>query len=255
MRSQNRLALVSFSLAVLLSQIGPMPAAVSIPNSIDNGGREQKSEPLPPAPSTPPPAGNRTPGGGLGPDEAVCPEKPQKLTAITPVNVYGKTLSERPTFWFYVPYTSAEVGSGQFSVLTEDDGERVYETAFTLPEQPGLVSITLPAESGVSLQEGGRYHWHLKLACVSASTAKTNLKIDGWVDRVAATPERQAQVTNTSPEIWYDAIDYLAAQLQSSNTAELGQTWTDLLKGVELCDLTEKPLVGPVMLVDSSDPG
>lgn len=252
MRSQNSLAPVGFSLALLLSQLSLMPAALAIPNPIDNG-REQIAD-LPPVPTTPPPPpdGNRTPGGGLG-DQAVCPQKPQDLTAITPMNVHGKTLSEHPTFWFYMPYTAAEVPGGEFTVLTRDEENEIYTTSFTLPDQSGLVSISLPASAEYSLEEGQYYHWYLNLDCAASTDSQNDLNIDGWVQRVTATPERKAQVDNTSPEIWYDAIDHLADQLRSNSTnrSTMEQTWTALLKLVELCDFTEEPLVGSVTPLES----
>ena len=243
MRSQNRLALVSFSLAVLLSQVGLIPVASAIPNPIDNG-RGRKSD-LPTAPSTPPPSGNRQPGGSLG-GPSVCPQKAQPLTAITPENVHGKTMADAPTFWFYMPYTAAEVPGGEFSILTWDEEQYIYETAFTLPDQPGFVSITLPAAEAASLQAGQYYHWYLNLHCASTAEAKTTLNIDGWIERIAATPEREQQIV--SPDIWYDAIDYLAGQLQTASTDGLGQLWTYLLESVELDELTQEPVVGPVLI-------
>ena len=250
MRSQNRLALVSFSLALLLSPIVLMPFAAAIPNPIDNG-RGQKAD-LPAAPSTPPPPGRRQPGGSLG-EPAVCPARPQALTAITPADVHGKTLSENPTFWFYIPYTADEVQSGEFSILTRNEDQRIYETSFKLPEQPGLVSITLPDDGSVNLEAGQYYHWYLSLSCVSATEAKTNLNIDGWVQRLESTPELEVQVENPSSDIWYDVVDNLAIQLQISpdaNETGLEQAWIELLDSVDLSEFIQKPIIGPVLITD-----
>lgn len=243
MRSQNRLAPISFSLALLISQATWVPIASAIPNPIDNG-RGRKAE-LPDAPSTPPPDGNRQPGGSLSGDFSVCPETPKELTAITPANVYGKTVAEHPTFWFYMPYTAADIEKGEFSILTQAEDERIYKTSFTLPEQPGFVSITLPADEATSLQEGQYYHWYLNLFCVSSENVETPLHIDGWVQRVA--PASQAGL-----EIWYDRVDTLAEPLQTASPAEpeLQQPWTELLESVELDEFSQEPVVGPVMLID-----
>lgn len=252
MRSQNRLALVSFSLAVLVSQLGFMTNVSAIPNPIDNGGgrRERRTASLPPAPSDPPPGGERTPGGALG-EDPVCPATPQDLTAITPETVYGKTLSERPTLWFYIPYTSADVEKGEFTVLTADDTERVYRATFTLPDQPGLVSLTLPEAAMVNLEEGQRYHWYLKVFCASDTTEKTNININGWIDRLVATSERRQQIIEGSPEIWYDAVHHVAKHLQTAPCETMGQMWNELLDSVELEQFVEAPILGPLALTEN----
>lgn len=252
MRSQNRLVLLSFSLAILVGQLGLIPSAVAIPNPIDNGGgrRDRRTASLPAPPSTPPPAGERTPGGGLG-EDPVCPATPYELTAITPDTVYGKTLSERPTLWFYMPYTSADVEQGEFTILTADDTERVYRATFTLPDQPGLVSVTLPEAAMINLEEGQRYHWYLKVFCASDATVKTNININGWIDRLATTPERQQQVTESSPEIWYDTVHRLAKYLQTTPCETMGQLWNELLDSVELEQFIEAPILGPLVLTEN----
>ena len=242
MRSQNILASVGLTLAMLVNQIGVTAAALAIPNLIENS-----KQTLPRVPPTPrPPSGNRTPGGGLG-EQAVCPAKPYELTAITPADTHGTTLSAYPTFWFYMPYTAEEVQTGRFSILTQNEEDRIYETWFELPAQPGFVSIPWPADVESSLQEGQYYHWYLELFCVSSTEADTNLEIDGWIQRVSAAPDR-----DLSPEIWYDMVDYLATQLQtiSPNENELRRRWSDLLESVDLGEFTQEPVVGPVMLTD-----
>ncbi|MEM7794751.1 MAG: DUF928 domain-containing protein [Cyanobacteria bacterium P01_C01_bin.118] len=244
MRSQKLLNAVGFTIAILLSQNSPF--ALAIPNPIDNGDKASLPE-VPPTPQ--PPDGNRQPGGGLGePTISVCPAKSQELTAITPLNVQGQTLSAHPTFWFYVPYTADEVESGQFEILTQDEFDRIYKTSFKLPEQPGFISITLPEGEAPGLQEDQYYHWYLTLSCVLDESTKTDLTIDGWVQRLPATPELEAAVMDVSPDIWYDSFDYLAKQLKTD--ASLGQRWTEVLTEIELDDFTQEPLVGPVMLTD-----
>ena len=249
MRSQNRLALVSFAWVALLGTLGFMPIASAIPNPIDNG-RGRKAE-LPDAPSTPPPSGNRQPGGSLSGVPAVCPQKPQKLTAITPANVHGKTLAGYPTtFWFYMPYTVDEVASGDFSILTATEDDRVYETSFELPVQPGFVSITLPADIANSLEEDQYYHWYLNVSCIASDEAVSDLNIDGWVQPVAAASPVQGNAL--SSDIWYDKVDQVASQLQtaSPNDGDIRRTWADLLESVDLDEFTQYPVVGPVTLTD-----
>lgn len=253
MRSQNRLAPVSFTLAILLSQLGLPPVASAISNPSSHG-YHQKSDDLPTPPQTPIPSGNRSPGGSLSGDQAVCPPTPQQLTALTPISAQGKTLSGHPTFWFYVPYTAAEVEKGEFSILTQNEDERIYETSFQLPDQPGFISITVPAGEASSLQEGQYYHWYLNLSCASTAEAKTDLNIDGWVQRIGSASEADTQEGDTVPGVWYDAAADLAAQLHTvsdtDNAVEIEQAWAELLKSVDLDALVQEPVVGPVRLID-----
>ena len=255
-RSHPNLAL-SFTLAILLGLMNSRPAASHPADGGQTEARNQTSRqasesPLPPPPATPPPAGQRTPGGGLSGEDAGCPQKSQTLTALTPVNGQGATLSEQPTFWFYIPYTPEEIRRGEFSLLTQDETQRLYRTSFELPETPGLVSIQWPNSTAFSLLEDQYYHWYVNLYCAANLTTQPDLKINGWVQRLAWTPEREYQVNTASAEIWYDAIARLAERLQTTSpeTTRLRQDWAELLDLVELSELTPAPLVGPVIPMD-----
>ncbi|MEM8805021.1 MAG: DUF928 domain-containing protein [Cyanobacteria bacterium P01_G01_bin.38] len=246
----------------------------------------QSSPPDPP--SAPPPRGRRQPGGSLG-DQASCPTAPKPLTALIPDRGLGQTLSEEPTFWFYIPYTAEEVQLGEFSILTQDETQRLYKTYFTLPTRPGFMSIQVPRQAASELIDGQYYHWYLNLYC--ASIAQPDLKIDGWVQPVARTPERVQQANNLSPDVWYDVVSMLAEQLQGTSPApiaserpvspdmpvspspwlspseviSLGETvsqavlsqaavsqrWAELLDEVDLTDFVNEPVVGPVLTVDT----
>lgn len=199
---------------------------------------------LPTVPPTPAPSGGRT--GQLGSlNGNSCPKKQHELTALAPENVHGLTLSEHPTFWFYVPFTSEELQLGEFSILTWDEEQQIYATSFALPETPGFVSVSLPTSGEVSLEEGQPYHWYANFYCAASLDADADLRLNGWVQRVARTPEREQQVSNATPDIWYDATNHLAEklQVQSADAPVLKQTWIDLLDSVGLGDLSQAPFV------------
>ena len=206
---------------------------------------------LPTVPPSPAPPGGRTGEGGALNGNS-CPQKQQELTVLTPENVHGFTLSAQPTFWFYVPYTSEELQVGEFSILTWDEEEQIYATSFTLPETPGFVSISLPTSGEVNLEEGQPYHWYVNVYCTAGVGADADLRLDGWVQPLARTPEREQQVSNATTDIWYDSVDHLAGKLQSQSADSLAsrQAWTDLLESVGLGDLSQAPFVGPVNVVE-----
>ena len=195
--------------------------------------------------------GRRTGGGSRSP----CPVKEPPLTALMPVTNWGKTVSSRPTFWFYVPYSAQQVAAGEF-VLQEEGGKDIYRTNFTLPETPGFVSVSIEATQP-HLEINKWYRWYFKVYC-GQDKSSPPIFVEGWVQRVEMTPALQSQLKQaTSREyavyaanfIWYDAINELAKlrSVERSNTA-LDNDWYNLLKSAEidLEEISREPIVGSV---------
>jgi Domain of Unknown Function (DUF928) len=204
---------------------------------------------LPPAPpSTPPP--NRTRSGGSLSEQAMCGTGTQSLRALVPVENPVLTTETHPTFWFYVPYGSNQVQQGDFSVLVGlDEMRRLYRTRFTLPAQPGIVSIRLPDLPQYALEEKTFYHWYFKLTCQNNATEQ----VDGWVQRVAVTPERQQQIQAASTAVWYDALTLTAEQLAVDPSSAAAQTqWQTLLNAIGAEDLAEQPIIGTVQIEENT---
>lgn len=200
----------------------------------------------PPPPSTPPP--NRTRSGGSLGDEATCHAGDRSVRALIPIENPVLTTAEHPTFLVYVPYGSDQVEYGEFSVLVGlNEMQRLYQTRFTLPAQPGIVSIRLPDAPEYALQENEYYHWYFKLACAGSST--TNIQVDGWVQRVALTPDRQSQIESAAPVVWYDALAKVAEQrMADPQSPALLSQWQNLLTTIDAAELVEEPIAGPVQI-------
>jgi hypothetical protein len=164
------------------------------------------------------------------------------------------TTREHPTFLFYVPYASDEVRVGEFSLLVgPEEKTRLYKTRFTLPQTPGIVSITLPSAPEYTLEEGQYYHWYVKLYCQTNTTSQPSVDVNGWVQRVALTPERERQINAATPDVWYDASANLAESLRASpQDAKLRNDWLNLLKSIGSEDLDQEPLVGPVIPLETN---
>ena len=209
------------------------------------------SQALPKPPRTPP-DNQRTPGGGLNPSNPSCKTTSKPLTALIPVKNPVLTTREHPTFLFYVPYASDEVRVGEFSLLVGlEEKTRLYKTRFTLPQTPGIVSITLPSAPEYALEEGQYYHWYLKLYCQTNTSSQASVDVNGWVQRVALNPERERQIKAAAPDVWYDALANLALSLRASpQDARLRNDWANLLKSIGSEDLAQEPLVGPVIPSD-----
>lgn len=227
-----------------ISLISSSPGyAGSVPLPLNDAQLKQ----LPPAPpSTPPP--NRTRSGGSLSGQTLCGTETQALRALVPVENPVLTTETHPTFWFYVPYGAEQVQQGEFSVLVGlNETTRLYRTRFTLPAEPGIVSIRLPNQSEYALKAETFYHWYFKLTCQNAATEQ----VDGWVQRVALTPERQQQIQAASPAIWYDALTLTAEQLATDPLSATAQTqWRNLLNEIEAEDLVGQPIVGTVQIED-----
>jgi len=208
----------------------------------------------PPPPRTPPPDNQPKPGGGLNPSNPSCKSTSKPLTALIPVKNPVLTTREHPTFLFYVPYASDEVRFGEFSLLVwPEEKTRLYKTRFTLPQTPGIVSITLPSAPEYALKEGQSYHWYFKLYCQSNTSSQPDVDVNGWVQRVALTPERERQIKAATPDVWYDASANLAESLRASpQDATFRNDWLNLLKSIGSEDLAQEPLVDPVIPLETN---
>ena len=232
-----------FAIVAILIGITPYSSWVQTSFSVLVSQNPEK-----PADKDPPP-GRRVRGGDLDPTNPNCKKTSQPLTAIVPINSQGKITSEHLTLWFYVPYVSEDITSAEFSVLNRDETEYVYQTLFTLPKTPGIVSISLPLSAKTALETGKFYHWYLTLKCKGSITNTPDIEMDGWVKRIASTPITTNQINTATPEIWYDAVNNFANRLLASpQDTKLNQEWTELLKSVGLSHLAQEPLIGPVQI-------
>ncbi|MEB3357535.1 MAG: DUF928 domain-containing protein [Synechococcales bacterium] len=201
---------------------------------------------LPPPPATPPPNRTRS-GGSLSGGTCL---RPEPMVALVPVENPVLTTLAHPTVLVYVPYTAAEVHRGEVSVLVGlDERTRLYQARFTLPETPGIVSISIPPVGTDGLPENVPHHWYVKLYCTGNLTATADLTVDGWVQRVPATPERSRQIEASTPDVWYDALAQLGDRLRlSPQDGELRERWRNLLEFIGSANLAEENLVGPVQM-------
>ncbi|MFB2980017.1 DUF928 domain-containing protein [Microseira sp. BLCC-F43] len=214
-----------------------------------------------------PSSGNRTGGASRSP----CPYTNPPLTALMPIINRGKTVADRPTLWFYVPYSSQQASAGEF-VLKEEGNKEIFRIPFTLPRTPGLVSFSIPSTKA-PLEIDKEYVWFFKVICqqqeasVSEPSLEPGILVQGWVQRVKPTPELESELkAKTEPEytiytnhlIWYDALDSLTKlRITQPTNTKLTDEWINLfkLKGIEGDDLDpqklKQPIVGSVVVQSS----
>jgi hypothetical protein len=227
---------------LLFGFVGILPASAQ-----SAAATNQITQTLPAPPSTPLPR-NRTRSGGSLSDSTACGNTTETLIALAPVENPVLTTTDYPTFLIYVPYEATAIESGEFSILVgRNEATRLYRARFTLPDKPGIVSLQLPQLPAHALAEGTPYHWYFKLYCAGNTSAKADLEVDGWVQRVEQTPERDRQINAGTPEIWYDAIATLAARRAATPQDPTLQTlWQQLLTSIDAGDLASTPIAGAV---------
>lgn len=162
-----------------------------------------------------------------------------------------RTLQKYPNFWLHIPQATASSGRGEFVIQDEQDRD-IYRTFFDLPSKSGIVDIKLP-EQAQPLKVGRKYHWYVKVFCSDEQEQGEYIFVDAWIERVAATPklERQLSQQNESSyqiyienDLWHDAIDSLAKIRQVSPHNSLKKKrWNQLLSNLGLSDLTDKNML------------
>ena len=179
----------------------------------------------------------RTPGA----TRTSCPIVDRSMTALVPEEM-GLTVSNSPTFWFYIPYNSQEVQTGEF-VLQDEKGEKdIYRTTFKFSATPGIVSLPLPENLPKSLEIERPYLWSLLVFC-NPEDKDDNLALEGYVKRVKGNSNFQVYTDYAKKGIWHDALTDLAERRgDKPQDPKLEEDWKILLKAVQLEDLAEEPM-------------
>lgn len=191
--------------------------------------------------------------GGASRQGGQCFSQTQRASAgamaLVPPTTQALTVSDRPTFFVYVPPTTAQEAS--FS-LQDDRGELYYQTKVSLPEN-GAIGIPLP-ETASTLQVGKTYKWFFEIHCAAAFDPDNPI-IEGSVSRTSIDPALASQLS-TSPTaldraqlygeagIWYETIGTLAQARQAQpRDRVLTQNWQELLNSVGLDEVSDRPLI------------
>lgn len=214
-------------------------------NLVVSESQKQTTTTQPPPVNSRPP--DRKPRGTRGPCEETAGVPFTPFLPNSPDFIVS-TITDRPTLWFYVPYSSKSVSYGIFS-LEDAGGNRVYKMDFKLPETPGIVSVNLPKDRQ-HLEVNKTYRWYFRLYCSSQILPGSNAVYHtGLVKRVdrgnldaqlqAATIENRAAIYIAN-QLWYDMPDL--AQIRNRPN-----DWANILKAMNLEELKEEKIVGPVL--------
>lgn len=192
--------------------------------------------------------------GGTHRGAKLCPAG-LSITPLIPESNIGLTLAESPTFFVYVPQTSAEI---EFVLLTENGTEIVYETAFKV-DKPGIVGVTVPATSNnkKSIEVGKRYEWSFSMVC-DPQDRSADVVVQGLVQRIEPQSNLKQDLENNADAmsrlnvyakngIWYETLATLAElRRKSPDNQTLAAEWQQLLKSQGLDSIAAQPLIQPL---------
>ncbi len=162
----------------------------------------------------------------------------------------GETVADYPTFFWYMPKTSAE--EVEFVLQDEENDKDVYKVTYALAKSAdgvvgdrGLMSITLPAFANLSpLEMGKEYTWEVALICESKDRSR-DVVTKGLIKRVAPDPALALRIQQATPQqrvalykdaqLWYDAVSTLVElQRTRPDDANLPVAWDRLLSSAGL---------------------
>ena len=178
-------------------------------------------------------------------------KKQKDLTPLLPKSKMGRTVSEYPLFFFYLPETEAQVAE---FVLQDEKGNQIYQTTLKINNSSGIVGVSIPTNQNVSpLQIGKNYRWSVTLICDTEDRSKDVFEA-GIVRRVELSADILRELDAADPRektfiyaengIWQDALSTLvAARRANPNDAMLKTDWESLLDSVNLGEIAKEPIV------------
>ena len=224
----------------------PTPDNVGQPRNTVPGG-PRFAQPREDMEQSPPPPRRPTTRGNCRKSEP----NPIDLTALVPANKIARTVSEHPTFFFYLPPTKAE--SAEF-VLIDPSGKQIYKQTLTVTNLSGVIGVSIPANNNVPpLEVGKKYTWNFTVIC-EAEDRSADLLETGRLLRVELSADIRSELEKADPRrktaiyaengIWQDALSNLAAARRDrpSDTV-LDADWESLLDAVKLTKIAKQPIV------------
>ena len=129
------------------------------------------------------------------------------------------TVSDYPTFWFYVPKELKDIEFAEFMMQNERDEDVLENPIKVYLKTSGIVSFKLPSRED-PLEVNKPYHWYFSVLCDSERPSR-NPSIDGWIERVQLETSREELAAVTprgrfelyaSKDIWHETLEFLAEQ-------------------------------------------
>ena len=206
--------------------------------------------------------GRREGGGTRGP--CIRDNVNNKVMALVPVNGFGTTTVEYPTFSVYLPPLSPETNPEVEFVLKTEQQKEIYKTKFKINRGAAIISFTLPNRNNLpALELNKNYSWSVTLICnpedVKIGDLSGNKIVSGVIRRVTpnANAQRELATAKTLRDrviiyakagIWYDALSNLAELRRlNPNDPIVVNDWQQLLQSVGMEKLAQEPILQPVV--------
>ncbi|MEM1290248.1 MAG: DUF928 domain-containing protein [Cyanobacteria bacterium P01_H01_bin.162] len=172
-----------------------------------------------------------------------CVAFDDKVIALMPETNYGYTQTGYPSFYFYLPPTTAE--QVKFVIRHEMTGELVYEGRFHIAGDSGIAQVSLP-NNGLQqpLMTDEVYVWYVSVVC-DETDPSADVVTEGFIERIDArvvaptTPAAALPALYAVEGVWYDALAASAALKQDDSSAD----WNALLEAVALDQLIPAELL------------
>ena len=169
----------------------------------------------------------------------------QELTPLLPLNKFGLTISANPTFFAYIPKTTAI--AVEFT-LENAQGKGIDRKTVTLTSTPSIVNVQFEK---TSLEVGKEYKWLISVICETGDPEDTFA--EGIIRRIQPEStllsklEKATAIERVSLYakfgIWHEAIAGLVnLRLSQPNSPELKTSWLTLLKSTNLEAIANTPL-------------
>jgi Domain of Unknown Function (DUF928) len=232
----------------VLQQLPPHWQTVQPPS--ENGVRPNSRQPgvtwnsfQPPDQGVP---GRREGGGTRG-----CPTA---ITALIPRSTMGRTISAKPTFFYYIPIA---LNNKTVEFKLADEKDRIfYKKSFQMVTNgAGIISVSLDADANSpALEVGKSYRWYFNIKCNPNSYGDDNSVVFGWINRIALAPTVKTELDRsddrdrlsilTQQALWHEYLATLVKlRLSSPRDVSLALKWSETLSSVGLDRFAREPLV------------
>jgi Domain of Unknown Function (DUF928) len=169
----------------------------------------------------------------------------QQLTPLLPQNKFGLTVSANPTFFAYIPKTSAI--DVEFT-LENQQGRGIAQKTVTLTSTPSIINVQF---EGIPLEVGKDYKWLISVICETGDPE--DIFAEGIIRRIKPDAtllsklEKATELERVSLYakfgIWHEAIAELASlRMSQPNSSDIKTSWLNLLKSTSLEPIANIPL-------------
>jgi hypothetical protein len=174
------------------------------------------------------------------------------LTAVTPKNNVITTITPNPAIYVYV---DPNPGKQAKFMLVDEDEKDIYQKNFSLPEQAGILKISLP--KSVKLAANKTYMWQLRVICDGKARDKDQF-VEGMIKPQALSSDKKTAIQQQKQPleqvklyvqngIWAETVEILT----SNNHPDTKKGWKQLLESVALREIADYPIIDVEKIVSS----